>query len=267
GPGNNMGASLSNGDLLLFLNHDTVVTPDFLVELVDVMKDHPGIGVVQSKIMMATDPKCVDSVGAYLTMSGMWFHPNRGEPDEIRDAEPIKILGAAGACLMVRRKLFEALGGFDPDFFIYFDDADLAWRARLMGSKVVIAPRSVIYHWGGATTQKMPSVFTVYHSFKNRLCSLIKLLCFRDLLIVLPFHLLLCIGGALVYFLRLKPVNAFAILRAWIWNLRHMGETLRKRSAATKGMRGHHRRVYEGLIKPFSLNYLVRASMQYVAKW
>ena len=266
GGGNNLGASVAKGDLLLFLNHDTVVTEDFLIELVKVMESWPAIGIAQSKILMASRRDLVDSAGAYLTRTGMWFHPWRGEPDCIVDREPIDILGAAGACVLVRREVFEALRGFDPDFVIYFDDADFSWRAKLLGHRIVMVPRSVIYHWGGATTQRLPSAFTVYHSFKNRLCSLIKLLSVRDLLVTLPLHLALCIGGALVYFLRLKPANGQAVLRALLWNLANLPQTLTKRrefmSLSNNRQAGIH-----GLIRPLPIAWFMRTASGYLTKW
>lgn len=266
GRGNNLGASVAKGDLLLFLNHDTEVTKDFLAELVRAMEKWPAIGVAQSKIFMASSPDLIDSAGAYLTRTGMWFHSGRGELDGSADREPVDILGAAGACVVVRRDVFEALGGFDPDFVIYFDDADFSWRATLLGFRVVLVPRSVIYHWGGATTRLLPSAFTVHHSFKNRLCSLIKLLGVPDLLLTLPVHVALCIGGALVYFLRLKPANGLAIIRALLWNLVNLRHTLAKRREF-RSLRGDHQNDIDRLLRPLPLGWFMRTASGYFSKW
>jgi len=267
GKGNNLGASLAQGQFLLFLNHDTIVTDEFLIELMKVVQGSPEVGVAQSKILMASNPNLIDSAGAYLTKTGMWVHRDHGQPDRILDNTPIEILGACGACLMVRRSLFEALGGFDPDFVIYFDDADLCWRARLLGKRTLLVPSSVIYHWGGATTRRLPSSFTVFHSFKNRLCSLIKLLSLQDLVVVLPIQLGLCLGGALAYFLRLNPANGIAILRALRWNAANLGETLKKRNAVRRALPDKHRHLYKDFVIPFPLGYFIRTSLRYLAKW
>jgi hypothetical protein len=267
GKGNNLGASLANGQFLLFLNHDTIVTDAFLIELMKVVQTRPEVGVAQSKILMASNPNLIDSAGAYLTKTGMWVHRDHGLPDRIVDTNPIEILGACGACLMVRRGLFETLGGFDPDFVIYFDDADFCWRARLLGKITVLVPSSVIYHWGGATTQRLPSSFTVFHSFKNRLCSLIKLLSLRDLVVVLPIQLGLCFGGALAYFLRLNPANGIAILRAMLWNAANLARTLKKRKVVRRALPDKHRQLYEDLMIPFHLGYFIRTSLRYLSRW
>jgi hypothetical protein len=267
GKGNNLGASVAKGELLLFLNHDVVVTNGFLSELVDVMHANDAIGVAQSKIMMASSPDLVDSVGAYVTKTGVWVHPNHGEPDRMGNKRPIDILGACGACLMVRRDVFRALGGFDPDFVIYYDDADLSWRARLLGARAVVVPGSVVYHWGGATTRKLPSAFTVHHSFKNRLCSLIKLMSVRDLVVALPIQLALSLAGSLAYFLRAKPSSGLAILRALLWNVVNLRKSLEKRTRIGANLVAGQREVYRDLVVSLPLDYLMRTSFSYVSKW
>lgn len=267
GPGNDVGVSIAEGDLLLFLNHDTLVTDDFLLELIRAMEGDPEIAVAQSLIMMTTDPEIIDSAGAFLTWTGMWFHPGRGEPIAYNGTEPVDVLGAAGACVLVRMAIYKKLQGFDPDFRIYFDDADFSWRARLIGNRVVMVPKSVIYHWGGATTQKMPSAFTVFHSFKNRFCSLIKLLSLRDLIWVLPVHLTICLAASAAYALSLKPANAYAILRALWWNLTNVRRTLNKRKEFTGGLGAAPKHIFEDYRKPLPVSWFMRTSMDYFSRW
>jgi len=267
GGGNNFGARVARGDFLVFLNHDTHVTEDFLGELVSAMEQYPSVGIAQSKILMASDPEIIETVGAYLTRTGMWVHPHRGELDDGIAQPPARILGACGTCMIIRSVLFRQLGGFDPDFIVYYDDADLSWRARMLGHEVVYVSSSVIYHWGSGTTKRFPSVFTVYHSFKNRLCSLIKLLGTWDLLTVLPVHLAFCVAGAGAYLLSGKPASALAVLRALSWNVRRISTTLRERRRVRDGLVGNHQSKYGEFVKPLPLAYFIRTSFGYVARW
>lgn len=267
GGGNNRGAAAATGELLLFLNHDTLVGRGFLTELVGAMQSDPTIGLAQSKILKAADPNVVETLGAYLTRTGMWVHSHRWEPDDPSIQLPIRVMGACGTCLMVRRSVFEMLGGFDGDFIVYYDDADFSWRAWLAGYQAIAVPRSVIRHWGGGTTHALPSAFTVYHSFKNRLCSLIKLLEPLDLMLVLPVHFALCLAGAGAYAVRFKPQNSLAVLRAVAWNARHLRATLRKRKAARGLMNGQPSEPLRGLIRSLPLRYFMRTSLGYVTKW
>ena len=265
--GNNLGAQHADGELLLFLNHDTEVCPGFLTELVDVMKNNPDVAICQSKILRAAEPHTVDSIGAYITRTGVWIHPGQGGRDEWDGPLPRDVLGACGACLMVRREVFERLGGFDEDFVIYFEDADLSWRARALGSRVIVVPRSVIYHWGGATTSKLPSPFTVYHSFKNRLCLLIKMLAWKDLVTILPVHIAFCVGGAVAYFAGLKPHNAAAVVRGVAWNARALRRTLRKRTEVWSLAGGRARECYREFVLSLPIGYFIRTSLGYLKKW
>jgi hypothetical protein len=265
--GNNLGARHAIGEFLLFLNHDTLVTAPFLTLLVEAMRSNPDIAIAQSRIMMAAEPERVDSVGAYLTRSGMWVHPLRGEPFSDGVRERLDVLGVCGACLMIRREVFFELGGFDDDFVIYFEDADLSLRARLIGHRSVVVPSSVILHWGGVTTGQLPSSFTVFHSFKNRLCLLIKDLSTPDLLLSLPAHLSLCVLGIMAYALRLKPRNALAIASALWWNLRNLSSTLRKRNRIRRTVAEGGAAAYRRLVRPLRMSYFLRTSLSYLSRW
>lgn len=267
GGGNNLGAGVARGDFLVFLNHDTYVAENFLGELVAAMHRDASVGIAQSKILMASDPKIIETVGAFLTRTGVWVHPHRGESDDGNAQPPARILGACGTCMVIRSQVFRQLGGFDPDFVVYYDDADLSWRARMLGHEVVCVPSSVIYHWGSGTTRRFPSVFTVYHSFKNRLCSLIKLLGPWDLLTVLPVHLAFCLAAAGAYLVSLKPANALAVLKALSWNVGRISKTLRERRRVREGVAGNPHSKYSEFVRPLPLGYFMRTSLGYVAKW
>lgn len=267
GKGNNLGAAEARGKYILFLNPDTIVTKDFLTALVQELEANPGVGAAQSKIMRASNRGIIDSAGAYLTWTGVWVHSMRGEPDDLIGSDPVEVLGACGTCLLVRRDLFEELAGFDPDFFVYFDDADFSWRVWQLGFSVVMVPGSVIYHWGSGTTKLLPSVFTVFHSFKNRVCSLLKLLSAADLIAIMPIHLTLCLAGAIAYFIKLKPSNGLAILQALAWNILNLRRTLQKRSTIAKSLADDQRSKYRELMRPLPLGYFVRTSLGYVSEW
>jgi len=79
-----------------------------------------------------------------------------------------EISSARGACMMIRKKIFDKLGGFDEKFFFSFEDVDLGWRSWILGYKVVIAPNSVVYHSAGKTSSKLKSE-AAFHGLKNQL--------------------------------------------------------------------------------------------------
>ena len=232
---NNKGVHKANGEYILFLNNDTTVKSDFITELVKVMESDPGIGVCQSKILLMDNPKRLDCVGAYLTLSGFLYHLGWGKLDDYNKV--IEVFSSKGACMLSKREVLDKVGLFDEDFFAYFEETDLCWRVWLAGYKILFVPSSIIYHKVGATSSRMPSSFIQFHSFKNRICSLIKNLETINLLKILPVHLLFCIGGIFIYLSKLEFKTSLAIVKAILWNIKNVGNTLKKRSLVQRKIR------------------------------
>ena len=265
--GSNFGAKHAKGKYLLFLTNDIVVTPKFLDELIRVLDADPLAGLVQSKLLMADNPNVIDSVGSYLTPTGILLHAEHGQSEKKHLGGPKEILGAAGASILIRREIFEQLGGFDGDYVTYFEDTDLSWRIWLLGYKVLLVPDSKVYHWGGVTTKKFPSQITVFHSFKNRICSLIKLLSGRDLLRILPIHLIICLSGSLAYLLRLKWRNSFAILEAIAWNLVNLRSTYEKRLEVSINSKVSRESLFPRLMRSMPASHFLKSSLGYLSEW
>ena len=157
---NNVAAKISKGKYLLFLNNDTVVTPNFISEMVKVMETDKKIAVCQS-LLLKPDGS-VDSSGDFIDHLGVVYN-SKTKIDEIRE-----VSSAKGASMLVRSDIFEKLDGFDQKFFITFEDVDLCWRSWILGYRVLIIPTSIVYHEGGITIKKIKSEIA-FHGFKNQL--------------------------------------------------------------------------------------------------
>ena len=157
---NNVAAKISKGKYLLFLNNDTVVTPNFISEMVKVMETDKKIAICQS-LLLKPDGS-VDSSGDFIDHLGVVYN-SKTEIDEIRE-----VSSARGASMLVRSDIFEKLDGFDQKFFITFEDVDLCWRSWILGYRVLIIPTSIVYHEGGITIKKIKSEIA-FHGFKNQL--------------------------------------------------------------------------------------------------
>lgn len=157
---NNVGAKNAKGKYLLFLNNDTEVKPDFLSELVNTMEEDQKIGICQSMLLNPNGD--VDSSGDFIDDIGISYS-SKEKVENVRE-----ILSAKGASMMIRKSVFEKLGGFDEKFYISFEDVDLGWRSWILGYKVVIVPESIVYHIGGQTIKNMNSVIS-FHGLKNHL--------------------------------------------------------------------------------------------------
>ena len=157
---NNIGAKIAKGEYLLFLNNDTVTTTNFISEMVKVLEKDEKIAICQS-LLLKPDGN-IDSSGDFIDKMGIVYN-SKTKTDEIKE-----ISSARGASMLIRKKIFDKLGGFDEKFFFSFEDVDLGWRSWILGYKVVIVPNSIVYHSAGKTSSNFkPEV--AFHGLKNQL--------------------------------------------------------------------------------------------------
>jgi hypothetical protein len=225
GAGANLGATRARGDCLIFLNPDTLVEPGWVEGLLTLLARDPQAGLATSKILQL-DTGRVSGCGNAIHITGLTLARGMGaSPEAFREVEPVDAV--SGASFAVRRDLFEELGGFDEDFFLYVEDTDLSMRARLAGWRCLFAPESVVYHdyTFRLTARK------VFYQERNRYLMLLKCLRWPTLLVLLPSELLaeLVTWG---FVLLRDRANAGNKLRAYGWILSHWRSILRKRRAS-----------------------------------
>ena len=142
----NIGAQFAQGDYLVLLNQDTKVDKAWLFELVKVLSSDKSIGACSSQILFWNGDKTQNLGGLYNPESGYGVDIGFGETTNDASRKPYKVFYGSGASLMVRSQTFKEVGGFDADYFLYFDEVDLCWRIRLLGYEVYIVPTSLVYH-------------------------------------------------------------------------------------------------------------------------
>ena len=161
GAGNNLGASFANGEFLLLLNTDTLLTFDILPYLVDLMRQDPTIGIIGPQLLnpdgglqRSTAPE-ISIWGECQALKQQLDDRSRHQiSQEFAKMQDVDIV--VGAALFIRKGLFEALAGFDETFFMYFEESDLCRRAQTKGWKVVYAPSVALIHLGGYSVSKTP---------------------------------------------------------------------------------------------------------------
>jgi GT2 family glycosyltransferase len=128
---------------LVFLNNDTRVDPNWVGELVAAADEH-GADCVASRII-DWDGQRIDFIGGVVSFIGHTWQRCAGEP--VGSTPPdTPLLFACGGSMLIKRDVYVDAGGFDRDFFIYFEDVDLGWRLALLGYKTVLAAKAVTYH-------------------------------------------------------------------------------------------------------------------------
>jgi riboflavin kinase/FMN adenylyltransferase len=181
----------------ILLNSDVEVTPGWIEPIVELMERDTTVGACQPKILSFSDRNKFEYAGA----SGGWLD-NLGYPfcrgrifavtetDEGQYNDLQEIFWASGAALFIRKQLFHQLGGFDASYFAHSEEIDLCWRIKRAGYKVMVRPRSVVYHVGGSTLNYNTPRKT-YLNFRNSLFTLVKNETRERLLWILPLRLLL----------------------------------------------------------------------------
>jgi len=152
-------------EYVALFNNDAVATEAWLEHLVVKMRDNSSVGIATCKLINASSAR-LDSTGEAYTTWGLPYPRGRGEPISQRYDSSQTIFGASGGASLYRISMLKEIGLFDEDFFAYYEDIDLSFRAQLAGWKVWYEPRSIVYHDTGSTSRKIKG-FTTYQTIKN----------------------------------------------------------------------------------------------------
>ena len=161
------GADAATGQWLLFLNPDTVIAPDAVQALLDCAQEHPDTGIVGGRFVHpdgTTDPRsfwgrpspwsaaCFALGLSSLLPGSRTFDPEAPQPWSADPTQERPVPVVSGAFMLVRRQLWDTLGGFDPVFFLYGEDADFCLRAAAAGCRPIVTARAVCQHAGGRSS-------------------------------------------------------------------------------------------------------------------
>lgn len=166
-----MRVALDHGaEYVWFLNNDALPEPEALAELVATLEAAPGAGLAGAKILLASEPRRLDSVALHVnTCSGRFCLTGHGEIDHGQYEKLTDVVAVTGCAMFVRKDVCENLGGFDERFFAYLEDADLCLRARASGVRVLVAPRARVRHDRATATAGRQSPASIYYTTRNHL--------------------------------------------------------------------------------------------------
>jgi GT2 family glycosyltransferase len=170
----NRGIIESRGEYVALLNNDTIVDPNWLLELVRALEEHSEIGSAGCKMLAYDDRSVLDGAGDGYRRGGLPGRIGHREKDTGRFDLPRYILGACGGAAIYRREIFDEVGLLDEDYFAYLEDVDFGLRAQSAGYKCLYVPTSIVYHLGCGTTGSGYSALVVRLSAQNNWNTLIK---------------------------------------------------------------------------------------------
>lgn len=229
GRANNLGVETSRGEEIFFLNNDTVFGKDLLEKLLFCKKQ---------KNLNILGPKILDYSGKEVYQSDKLSIDITGYIGNGRDS-----LYVDGCALMISKKDFMQLGGFDESYFMYSEEIDLCWRAHLYGMKVGICNGSAVKHFGGGTggyTQYERNVKRViplmrkYEVEKNNLRNVLKNYKLINLCWILPVFIIQSLCESILYTLTGNVSASQLIWKAYLWNLKNIRDTFSQRKIVQK---------------------------------
>lgn len=196
--GNNRAVPFAEKEILLFLNNDVEVNPDWLNGINTVFENDTSIAACQPKIRSFEQKDLFEYAGAaggYLDRFGYPFCRGRVLDHVEQDAGQYNnsvtdLSWASGAALAIRKEVFCEMDGFDEDFEFHMEEIDLCWRTINAGHRIAYTPESKVFHLGGGSLP-MGSPRKVYYNFRNSLYMLWKNLPASQLWYKLPFRILL----------------------------------------------------------------------------
>ena len=147
----NLAVDAARGRMVVLLNNDTEPEPIWLAELAKVVCAHPEAAIVTSKLLLFTERHKLHTTGDLLGHNGI--PQNRGiwEEDRGQYDKDLYVFSGSGGGSAFRRDIWQQLGGFDEEFWMYLEDVDYGFRAQLAGWQAVFAPRARLYHHLSAT--------------------------------------------------------------------------------------------------------------------
>lgn len=207
-------------DVFALVNSDIEVEEGWMDALVEEFETREDTAAAQPRLLDYKDKKMFEYAGAAGGFIDRFGYPYcRGriftviEEDKDQYDENSDIFWATGACLFVRREMFERLGGFDDDFFAHLEEIDLCWRIHNSGQKVRYVAGSRVYHVGGATLKKYDARKT-FLNFRNSLFAIVKNMPTRRMWYVILVRLILDGVQGVRFLGEKRPRHTWALVRA-----------------------------------------------------
>ena len=150
GPANNQGAEIATGEFLFFLYSDTIIKNDIFTPLKNIFSFYSRLAVASPRLVLPNGADQSYAFGRFPSLIGLlWQRICRRKVNFPLNGDLHFVDWVSGAAMVVRKNIFEQIGGFDKNFFMYFEDIDLCWRAKQLGWQIAVCPQISITHFVG----------------------------------------------------------------------------------------------------------------------
>ncbi len=163
----NLGMKASNSPYILMLNNDAFMDQRCIEEMVKAISTNPKYGACASRVLLSDEPDKTEVCGLVIHRDGSSCGRGRlGPADQFMKTE--EVFCANDCCALFKREMFNEIGDYDPDFFIYCDETDIGWKHQLAGWKCIYTPHAIAYHAHSAIAGSYTE-FKAFHVERNRL--------------------------------------------------------------------------------------------------
>ncbi len=233
--GLNLGAKKATGRYLAYFNNDVALEKGYFQELIKQLDKDPNVAIGQGKLVNLFNHTLIDSAGETMDKYGNPITIGHKEKDRGQYDKEEEILSASGSACMIKKELFNKIGGYDNDYGIGYEDMDLALRSRRLGYVVKRFPKAIVYHKRASTDlAAFVRIKVKWHFNKNRLSTMIKNYPLGILIMTLPVTLVLYTGIiAYEWIVRKNWKIGWVRLTSILWNVVNLPQTLSKRQAIT----------------------------------
>lgn len=256
--GNNDAAAAASGELLFILSPDARVEKYSHSRVLGLLDSDKAISVIQPKIRKMLYPDIVESTGHHIDSLGNAYVENADAPDQSFDTR--RIFSPTGASFVMKKDIFDRLGGFDNDYFILYEETDLCWRNNLLGYKSFYLDDIEVLHFGsGSMNQGVERGVRInykmtYFYLRNKISTGIKNFQENDLLArFILGNILLYVFSSFYWLMRLDLEYFKIIWRALFFNLFRAQYIFKKRRLIKDIFKvGNRELMKEGLIVNFN---------------
>ena len=252
--GYNQALKFVDNEYYVLLNSDVHTPENWLLPLLDYMKNHTECVACQPKIHSVHEPNKFEYAGAaggYIDYLGYPFCRGRIlstlEKDEGQYNDSREVFWVGGAAFCVRKAVYRSLGGLCGDFFAHMEEIDLCWRMQLDGWKVVVEPKSKVYHLGGGTLAAN-SPRKIFLNHRNNLAMLYRCATPLQRAVVAVVRPFTDLAAALSYFAGGDIEGAKAVFRAWREFIQWHNRLAKERKEIRGYAKHDSKYIYKGII-------------------
>jgi GT2 family glycosyltransferase len=258
----NKAVKLSQGEVLVFLDNDTQVTPHWLTNLLTSLYTSEKVGACQALLLDFEKRDSIQNAGVLLWAQTGWGLPQYQWQKKEAATHEEEII-AISACLAVKKDVFLKTEGFDEQEAVVTEDLDLAWRIYLLGYTILLSPNAVVYHHTKPLDERKNLNHNAekiyFHLTKNSLVSIIKNYEALNALKFFCTSITISYGRAILN--KLKRNDSAALhgsLRATWWFLTTLGQTLAKRKAVQRSRTVSDEKLFKTIIKNDTIKNIYR---------